>query len=94
MTFLEQLQSHKGGLIRLKELYWYGSRGWDGSPDRICLVLDADAAHRAYLDLPEDAAKGTTSLRDTRRSDMDVALLLIDGRPQWICVSQEGVEFL
>lgn len=89
MTFLEQLQSQKGGLIRLKELYWYGSRGWDGSPDRICLVLDADVA---TVDV--DVAKGATSLRDTRRSDMDVALLLIDGRPQWICVSQEGVEFL
>ena len=41
-----------------------------------------------------DVAKGAMSLRDTRRSDMDVALLLIDGRLQWICVSQEGVEFL
>ena len=42
MTFLEQLQSHKGGLLRLKtELYWYGGRGYDRSPDRICLILDA-----------------------------------------------------
>ena len=42
MIFLDRLLSHKGGLIRLKtELYWYGGRGYDRSPDRICLLLDA-----------------------------------------------------
>lgn len=93
MTFLEQLQSHKGGLIRLKEIYWYGSRGWDGSPDRICLVLDADVARIGRV--ADRVAKGATSIRlDLACSDMDVALLLIDGCPQWICVSQEGVELL
>ena len=48
MTFLEMLQSHKGSLIRLKtELFWYGGRGWDKSPGRICLLLDAANAATA-----------------------------------------------
>ena len=87
-TFLEELQSHRGSLIRIKsELYWYGGRGWDGSPVRVCLVLDASAAART-------AGTAATSLRDMRRSDMDAALLLIDDRPQWICVSREDVELI
>ena len=53
MTFLEVLQSHKGGLLRIKsELYWYGGRGFDGYPGRVCLILDGAASkgqplHRA-----------------------------------------------
>ena len=93
MTFLEQLQSHRGGLIRIKsELFWYTGRGWDGSPGRICLVLDIGGAAPGFR-VPVRVA-AATSLPAARRSDMDVALLLIDGRPQWICVSQEDVELL
>ena len=45
MTLLEGLQSHRGGLLRIKsELYWYGGRGFDGSPGRVCLILDVDEA--------------------------------------------------
>ena len=51
MTFLEQLQSHKGGLLRLKtELYWYGGRGYDGNPGRVCLILDTAAARGTTAD--------------------------------------------
>jgi len=50
MTLLEKLESHRGGLVRLPtQLFWYG-RGWDRTPGRICLLLDAGAyAAAAYL---------------------------------------------
>ena len=48
MNLLETLQAHKGGLICLKtELYWYDRRSWDGTPGRICLILDATASDAA-----------------------------------------------
>ena len=48
MNLLETLQAHKGGLICLKtELYWYDRRSWDGTPGRICLILDATASATA-----------------------------------------------
>ena len=86
MTLLERLQSHKGGLIRLKTaLYWYDGLGWDGSPGRVCLILDA-----AYASC---AAAITAS---ARAADLPLAavLLLIDGCPHWVWVSQEDVELL
>lgn len=49
MTFLEQLQSHRGGLIRLKnEFYWYigPAQGWDGATGRVCLLLGAGRSRR------------------------------------------------
>jgi hypothetical protein len=83
MTFLEQLQSHRGGLIRLKELYWYGGRGWDKSPDQICLLLDAAAAA-----ISAAAATAATA------AEAVAALLLIDGCPHWVWIGQEDVELL
>ena len=86
MTLLEGLQSHRGGLLRIKsELYWYGGRGFDGSPGRVCLILDA-----AYASC---AAAITAS---ARAADLPLAavLLLIDGCPHWVWVSQEDVELL
>jgi hypothetical protein len=48
MTFLEQLQAHKGGLVQLKtELYCYAQGRYDGNPGRVCLILDV-AAYAAY----------------------------------------------
>ena len=96
MTFLEKLQSHKGGLIHIKsQLCWYGGRGWDGSPGRICLVLDAAAAD-PLVDEVSAAATATAataaSLRDMLRADVVTALLLIDGCPQWVWMSREDVE--
>ena len=93
MTFLDRLLSHKGSLIRLKtELYWYGGRGYDGSPGRICLILDAHltgfgkrAADRTDAATP--AARRTTDA-------LVVALLLIDGLPYWVWVAETDVELL
>ena len=92
MTFLEGLQSHKGGLLRLTgELFWYGGRGWDGSPGQICLVLDAKRS--GTLCIP--AAAATTAYTRVRPEAKDVAaLLLIDGAPHWVWVAQEDVEIL
>jgi len=48
MAFLDDLQSHCGGLVRLPTpLFWYGGRGWDDTPGRLCLLLDAAAAAAA-----------------------------------------------
>ena len=87
MTFLEQLQSHRGGLIRLKELYWYGGRGFDGSPGRICLVLDAVPAGR------RDAAAVATETAPDAAAEA-AALLLIDGAPHWVWLAEADVEIV
>ena len=98
MTFLKRLQSHRGGLLRIKsQLYWYGRRGWDGTPDRICLVLDAApdggrARHSACTDPGLLAPLGYTS--NATDCDDAVALLLIDGAPHWVWVAQADVELL
>ena len=90
MTFFEALRAHRGGLLRLKgELYWYGGRGWDGTPDRICLVLDTAARSDA------DAALAAL-IRPTvlLRAPTFAALLLIDGCPHWVWIAPEDVEIL
>ena len=88
MTFLEKLQSHRDGLIKLKtELYWYGGRGYDGSPDRICLILDAADADSAEVPWKAPSTPGA-------KATMPAALLLIDGSPQWVWVAEADVEIL
>jgi len=90
MTFLEQLQSHKGGLICLKtELFWYEGRGWDGTPGRICLILDAAAATAATRTA---TSANTAALSST--AAYAVAHLLIDGQPAWIWVAEQDIELL
>jgi len=85
VTFLERLQAHKGGLIRLKtELYWCGGRGWDKNPGRLCLLLEATAAAAA----PAAAAAAAEAAATT------AALLLVDGSPQWIWVVDGDVEVI
>ena len=90
MTFLERLQSHRGGLLRLKsELFWYGGRGPDGSPGRICLILDASPRG----DHSPEAITTSATLSAFAHSAL-ASLLLIDGTPQWIWVAQEDLELL
>jgi hypothetical protein len=87
MTFLEQLQAHKGGLLHLKtELYWYGGRGSDGTPGRVCLILDASTAalHRQVINAVSKA--GSIAY--------NVVLLLIDGQSQWVLVAEKDIELL
>ena len=90
MVILEQLRVHVGGIVRLKgELFWYGGRGWDGITGRVCLLLDAapNAPARgphARVPRPLQAGAGTAA----------AALLLIDGRPQWVWVAPADVELL
>ena len=90
MTLLEGLQSHRGGLLHIKsELFWYGGRGFDGSPGRVCLILDAAAhvPHVAAAAAPVVARLDPAGLRAA-------ALLLIDGCPHWVWVAQEDVELI
>ena len=96
MTLLEQLQAHKGGLIQLKtQIYWYKGRGYDGTPGRICLLLDAallavGPGRRAH------AATAAAALVPAALTGAatEAALLLIDGQPQWVWVAKEDIEFL
>ena len=97
MTFLEKLQSRKGGLIRLKtELFWYGGpargRGWDGNPGRICLLLDA--ADNAAPVEPFDVADTATTRAGISAGACKAAYLLIDGSHHWVCMVQEDVELI
>ena len=86
MTFLETLQTHKGSLIKLKtELYWYGGRGYDGNPGRICLLLDVSAA---------GVGDGRSAARTSTNAHTDAAYLLIDGLPYWVWVAEADVEVL
>ena len=88
MTLLDKLQAHKGGLIQLKtQLYWYGGRGYDNNPGRICLILDAAATTTT-------AAAAALSARATARAAAAEALLLFDGMPQWIWLAEEDIELL
>ena len=95
MTLLEGLQSHRGGLLRIKsELYWYGGRGFDGYPGRVCLILDG-AASTAPLPAPPPAPPRPSAR--TRRADPNdrrAALLLIDGCPHWVWLNSTVVELL
>ena len=94
MTFLEQLQSHKGGLICLKtQLYWYDGRGWDKNPGRVCLILDTAAARTAA---PVAAAARTAAGVAAARASTNgaSALLLIDGAPHWVWIVEQDVELL
>jgi len=87
MTFLQQLQAHKGCLIRLKtQLYWRWSRG-DNNPGRICLILDA--ARKSAVDGAADGAH-----RSATPADYVAAYFLIDGQPAWIWVTEQDIELL
>ena len=90
MTLLEQLQSHRGGLIRLKtQLFWYDGPGHDNNPGRICLLLDA-ARGRGGAD-PRVVLVACTAVD----ADDDAAvLLLIEGQPQWVWVAEQDVEVI
>ena len=85
MTLLERLQSHKGGLLRIKsQLFWYDGRGWDKNPGRVCLILDATVDHA-----PATMACSTARVRQQAVSP---ALLLMDGSPHWVWVAEADVE--
>jgi len=90
MNFLETLRAHKGGLILLKtELFWYGGRGNDGIPERVCLLMDSAPA------APSADARIIALSRCRRRAAARAeALLLIDGCPHWVWVSSDDLELL
>jgi len=97
MTFLEQLQAHKGGLIQLKtQLYWYvGGRGYDNTPGRICLILDATTAAApkpaAALVAAPTLAPLLSAVLGTATA---TAFLLVDGSPHWVWVAEQDVEVI
>jgi hypothetical protein len=91
LTLLENLQAHRGGLLRLKtEIFWYGNRGWDRNPGRVCLILDAASADTAT----PAAAAHAAAFPDDEASTGAAALLLVDGSPQWIWLAEVDVEVL
>ena len=94
MDFLQELGSHRGGLVRLKsELFWYGGRGWDGIRGRVCLLLNADARARHL----HEGAAASRSAVEAVVAELDhvvAALLLVDCTPHWVWVAQADVELL
>lgn len=101
MTFFEQLDAHHGGLIRLKtQLCWYGSGRYDGVEGRICILLDPDSVPGPHQDPfgPAWRHDAFTQMLDTAEyhpeSDRVSVILLIDGSPKWVMVSEETVEFI
>ena len=98
MTFLEALQAHKGGLIQLKtQLYWYDGRGYDGTPGRVCLLLDAallagGPGRRAHVATVN--ASRSRHAASFMGAATEAAFLLIDGQPQWIWVAAEDITLL
>jgi len=91
MTFLDKLQSHKGGLIQLKtQLCWREGRRWDNNPGRICLILDAVAAAAATTAAAAEAA----AARTFAGRSLAAALLLIDGKPQWVWLAEQDIDLL
>ena len=92
MTLLDRLQAHRGGLVRIKSgLFWYGGRGWDRVPGRLCLVLDV----ATNKDLPADALIDARTDRGAAAfTALVAALLLVDGAPHWVWVNEESVELL
>ena len=93
MSFLDKLQAHKGGLIRLRtELLWYSKRGWDNNPGRICLILDAMSTEKfhergMYVDAAADG-DGVSA------GDKAAVHLLIDGSPKWIWAIEDVIDLL
>jgi hypothetical protein len=86
MGFLEKIQARAGGLIRLKgDLFWYSS-GWDDAPDRICLVLDAAGR--------PTRVRCSAEQRDITGDNAFAALLLLDGSPHWVWISEDKTEIL
>ena len=95
MNFLQELGSHRGGLLLLKsELWWYGARAWDGARGRICLLMDAAPVAYAVAAATRTAAFAPAAAVAAATARTAAALLLIDGRPQWVWVDQEDVELL
>lgn len=94
MTTFEQLQSRRGGLLHLKtELFWYDGRGHDKDPGRVCLLLDVITADAARATDVEPIAR-TTAARIGRLEAIAVALLLIDGQPQWVWLAEQDIEVI
>lgn len=94
MTLLNQLQAHRGGLIRIKsELYWCYGRGWDGVPGRICLLLDVATDNDLPADITATTRPGAMASR-SGTATVAAALLLVDGTPRWVWVVAEDVELI
>ena len=98
MNFLESLQSHKGGLIKLKsELGWYGGRSWDNSPGRVCLLLDVASVaqfRERPISVPASAETARGEPADARSAATAAAYLLQDGLPHWVWLYEQEVEIL
>jgi hypothetical protein len=91
VTFIKTLQAHRGGLIQLKDqLFWFGGRGWDGQPGRICLILDV--LERGCG--PGATAAGSSASSWSVAESEELVLLLIDELPKWFWLSEDDIEFI
>ena len=96
MTFLERIQAHKGGLLRIKtRLYWYDRGRHDGNPGQVCLILDVcDARQVDSHDVEAAGAANAYAESHGKKVNSVDAFLLVDGVPRWIWLSEADVELL
>jgi hypothetical protein len=86
MTFIEQLHSHVGGLVRLKaQIYWHDLCYYDRIEDRVCLLLDST---------PGDDIRVQGEQIGECIPDDPLVLLLIDDSPKWVWISEDYVELI
>ena len=94
MTVLKQFQAHKGSLLRIKtELYWYDRGRHDGNPGRVCLILDVSRQFD-NRDIDASGAANEKAESEGKKVNSVDALLLVDGVPRWIWLSEAEVELL
>lgn len=99
MTFLDQLHSHVGCLVRLKtELYWYGSDSWDRVKERICLLLEVGDSLECPPPLGSPVLRNVDATVRIPHPDESIpcaaTLLFIDGSPRMIWISKRDVELI
>ncbi len=87
MTFFERLKAGTGELLQLKGALYWRDRGWEVETDRTCLLLDAAHTDQGIV------WNAWSRIAHFRPWGRRYALLLIDGSPQWICLSREDINF-
>jgi hypothetical protein len=90
MTFYAKLKAHTGGLIRLKErLYWYYSGLQDEAEGRVSILLDV-----FVFDPARHSDGRTKNPFSAPQGDVADVLVLIDGSPKCVLISEDAVELI
>ena len=95
MTLLKKLQSHVGGLVKIKaELYWYDSSSWENVQERICTLLDSALRENHDPSVQGRIIAASRRWRMGPRTDSIELQVLVDGLPCWILLDEENFEIV